>query len=81
MNADVFIRVRSFCVTLTLTLHSFILKLRPLLAVHVFGSEGSGKETLRTQWLESTHAAVLSEVADVCFVVEVCTKERGRVSK
>ena len=46
---------------------------RPLLTLHVFGSEGCGKTTLKKQWFDSTHSKVLSEIADVHIRIQVCT--------
>ena len=44
---------------------------RPLLTLHVFGSQGCGKTTLKKQWFESTHSIVLSEIADVHIRIQV----------
>lgn len=44
---------------------------RPLLTLHVFGSEGCGKTTLKKQWFDSTHSKVLSEIADVHIRIQV----------
>lgn len=44
---------------------------RPLLTLHVFGSQGCGKTTLKKQWFESSHCKVLSEIADVHIRIQV----------
>ncbi len=44
---------------------------RPFLTVHLFGSERSGKTTLKKQWFESSHSRVLSEIADVHVRIQV----------
>ncbi len=47
---------------------------RPFLTVHLFGSESSGKTTVKKQWFESSLARVLSEIADVHLRIQVCEK-------
>ena len=49
---------------------------RPLLTLHVFGSEGCGKTTLKKQWFDSSHCKVLSEIADVHIRIQVCAVSR-----
>lgn len=45
---------------------------RPFLTIHVFGSEATGKTTLKTQWFDSSQCSALSEVADVHIRIQVC---------
>lgn len=51
---------------------------RPLLTLHVFGSQGCGKTTLKKQWFESSHCKVLSEIADVHIRIQVCLEVGDR---
>ncbi len=44
---------------------------RPFLTLHVFGSGGCGKTTLKTQWFDSSHSRALSEIADVHIRIQV----------
>ena len=44
---------------------------RPFLTLHVFGSKGVGKTTLKTQWFDSSQSRAISEVADVHIRIQV----------
>lgn len=45
--------------------------LRPNLTLHVFGSGGCGKKSLKRQWFDGSHSPVLSEIADVHIRIQV----------
>ena len=38
---------------------------RPFRTMHVFGSKGCGKTSLKKQWFDSAQSKVLSEIADI----------------
>ncbi len=45
---------------------------RPFHTLHVFGSRGCGKTTLKKQWFELAQSKVLSEFADIHIRIQVC---------
>ena len=45
--------------------------LRPNLTLHVFGSGGCGKKSLKRQWFDGSHSPVLSEIADIHIRIQV----------
>ena len=53
--------------------------LRPLLTLHVFGSKGCGKTSLKKQWFDSSHSRVISEIADVHIRIQVSVCVGGGV--